>query len=436
MRKTKLALAIAATAMVSTPVLATNGDVLIGLGAQSRALGGTGTAAFFGAENALTNPALLAKSQGSEFSIGGTIFKPDVNASTDVASMPGMPVSQTSDNDLNIIPEVAMSTRINDNLTFGLGMFGSAGMGVDYRDNGGALDGTGLFNGYSNLQLLKFAPTIAYNEDNFGFGFSPVVQYGALDINYKTRDTAGTPMDPSDDTVSNIGNGMSTDLGYGFNIGTYVDVTPEFTIALAYQSAISMEYDDQISEAGAGLGFDGNMLPALSDKLEQPAEIKIGAAYTMNEWMFTADAKQIQWSKAEGYKDFQWDDQNVFALGAKYTGKGYWLGAGFNYASDPINVVGANATPDMAGYAAQATDLFNNHFFPAIVEKHFTVGGGYNLTKTMALDFAVVYADKVNKTVDTSIISTTLNNSVDLIPSSHTTTHSQLGYTIALRMNF
>ncbi|BBP46663.1 hypothetical protein THMIRHAS_20360 [Thiosulfatimonas sediminis] len=426
MRKTKLALAIAATAMVSTPVLATNGDVLIGLGAQSRALGGTGTAAFFGAENALTNPALLAKSKGTEFTIGGTVFMPDVTANTTVT---GQPASAKSDNDLNIIPEVAMSTRINESLTFGLGMFGSAGMGVDYRGN------PGLFDGYSNLQLMKFAPTLAYNEDNFGFGFSPVIQYGALDINYDTDGNAAN---------GSQGNGMSTDLGFGFNIGTYVDVTPEFTIALAYQSPISMEYDGQISVAGAGLGFDGANLPMLSDKLEQPAEIKIGAAYTMNNWMFTADAKQIKWSDADGYKDFQWEDQNVYGLGAKYSGKDYWLGAGFNYASDPINVVGMNATTGLPGYAAQATDLFNNHFFPGIVEKHFTLGGGYNLSKSMALDFAVVYAGEVTKTVNTGVVSDFLQaQATQTNPSgfpadatTHTTIHSQLGYTISLRMNF
>lgn len=423
MKKTQLTLAIAAAAMVSTstPVLATNGDVLIGLGAQARALGGTGTAAFFGAENALTNPALLGKSVGTEFSIGGTAFMPDVEASTNVA---GVPASQTSDNDMNIIPEVALSTRLNDNLTFGLGMFGSAGMGVDYRDT------NALFNGYSNLQLMKFAPSLAYNEANFGIGFAPVIQYGSLDINYKQYDNTGTE-------TGNIGNGMSTDLGFGFNLGGYFDISKELTVALAYQSAISMEYDDQISVAATGFN-----LPAFganfSDKLEQPAEIKIGAAYTMDEWMFTADAKQIKWGSAEGYKDFNWEDQEVFALGAKYTAKDYWLGAGLNYASDPIKVVDAVAdTP--AGYVAQATNLFNNHFFPGVVEKHITFGGGYNINKNMAIDAAVVYAPEVSKTVGTGIVSSVVGSggtSFADAGTTHTVKHSQLGYTVALRMNF
>lgn len=434
MKKSALVLAISAAAF-SAPSFATNGDVLIGLGAQARALGGTGTAAFFGSENALTNPALLGKMQGTEFTIGGTVFMPDVTATSNVASPDGSQVSKTSDNDLNIIPEVSLATRINDNLTFGLGIFGSAGMGVDYRGEGR------LFDGYSNLQLMKLAPSISYNQNNFGVGFAPVIQYGALDINY---DTDGNPLNGSQ------GNGMSSDLGYGFNLGGYFDVTPELTLALAYQSAISMEYDGQLSTAGAGLGFNGVQppqglgIPMLSDKLEQPAEIKVGAAYTMGSWLMTADYKQIKWSDAEGYKDFNWEDQDVFGLGAKYSGNGYWVGFGYNHASDPIKTVGTNATTSPMGYAAQATDLFNNHFFPGIVETHFTFGGGINLTKNSAIDLAVVYADEITKTVNTGVVSDFLQaqatqqnpQGFPADATSHTTKHSQLGYTIAYRMNF
>ncbi|WP_029408119.1 OmpP1/FadL family transporter [Thiomicrorhabdus sp. Milos-T2] len=400
MKKTKLALAIASAAMISTPVLATNGDNLIGLGAQARALGGTGTAAFYGSENALTNPALLGKSTGSEFTIGGTVFMPNVEASTDVAA-PGTTKTSKSDNDLNIIPEVSMSTRINDNWTFGLGMFGSAGMGVDYRDE------SALFKGYSNLQLLKFAPSLAYNEDNFGIGFAPVIQYGALDINY---DFGGT-----------VGNGMSTDLGYGYNLGAYFDVSKNFTIGASYESAISMEYKDQISTAAAGFNTGLGLALNLGDKLEQPATIKIGAAYTTGNIMLTADAKQIKWGDAEGYKDFNWKDQNVLALGAKYSGNDYWIGAGYNFGSDPIDKLSDTTREN------QAINLLNNHFFPGIVESHVSLGGGYSLSKNTMIEGSVVYAPEVTKTIDTTLLTGA---------SSHTVKHSQMGYTVSLKMNF
>lgn len=408
MKKTKIALAITAAVMVTQPVLATNGDHLIGLGAQARALGGTGAAAFFGSENALTNPALIGKMQGTEFAIGGTLFKPDVTAELEAFG-----AKQTSDADTNIIPEVSMATRINENLVFGLGIFGSAGMGVDYRDT------DGLFNGYSNLQIMKFAPTLAYNETNWGVGFAPVIQYGALDINYR-MDTTG---DFNNDT--NVGNGMSTDLGYGFNLGGYFDITPELTIGLAYQSAINMKYKDQISVAADGLTAQLGMGTGhFGDELEQPAELKIGAAYTMGNMMYTADFKQIAWGQAKGYKDFNWEDQNVYAVGAKYSGKGYWAGIGFNYAEDPIKT-GDN----------QLQDLFNNHFFPGIVESHFTFGGGYELTNRMTLEGAVVYAPEVTKKVDVSNIANGLTGGM-ITSAEHEVKHSQIGYTVSLRMNF
>jgi long-chain fatty acid transport protein len=142
--------------------------------------------------------------------------------------------------------------------------------------------------------------------------------------------------------------------------------------------------------------------------------------------MITGDYKQIKWGSAKGYKDFNWDDQDVFGLGVKYTGNGYWVGAGYNYGKDPIKVLPSTSYPN------QAINTFNNHFFPGIVESHFTFGGGITLGKNSMLDMAVVYADEVNKTIETGFVS----QSADPALTSHTVTHSQLAYTISVRMNF
>jgi long-chain fatty acid transport protein len=404
MNLSKLLIALAATGFVSS-AFATNGDVLIGLGPQSRAMGGTGTAAFFGSENALTNPALIGKSKGTEFSIGGTFFMPDVHARNDAAANFGVPGSSAdSDSDLSMIPEVSLSTRINDNLTFGLGMFGSAGMGVDYRGN------ANLFNAYTNLQLMKFAPTIAYNSGNFGVGFAPVLQYGSLDINY------------TDGGSVNRGSGASSDLKWGFNLGGYFDVTPELTLGLAYQSPIKMKYKDQLSVASLGFLFPGGLTQAFGDNLEQPAEIKVGIAYTTGPWMVTGDYKQVNWSSAAGYKSFNWKNQDVYALGMKYKQKGYWVGVGYNHGNDPIDVLPTVVTSGNN----QIINMFNNLMFPGIVEDHFTLGGGIAVGQNTSVDLALTYADKVNKSVSIT----------QLGGSTLTTTHSQVGATIAMRMNF
>ena len=416
MKFTRVFVSMALAGMAGS-AFATNGDNLIGLGVQSRALGGTGTAAFFGSENALTNPALLGKMQGTEFAIGGTAFMPDVEATA--TTFGGG--SATSDADLSVIPEVSLATRINDNLTFGLGMFGTAGMGVDYRGT------DGLINGYTNLQLMKFVPSLAYNSGPFGLGGAVVIQYGALDINYDATAIGGPA----------FGEGTSTDLQLGFNLGGYFDVTKDLTLGLAYQSEIGMEYDGQLTGAATNFGLGaGGTQTIMSDKLAQPAEIKAGVAYTMGPWMFTGDYKRIMWSDADGYKEFNWDDQDVFGLGVKYSASGWWVGAGYNHGEDPIAVLpNAAAMPD--AYVNQALNLFNNHFFPAVVEDHFTVGGGVSLGKNTMLEGALVYADGVSKTIDTGIISGAFAG-MALPPdaTSHTVDHSQLGVTVSVRMNF
>ncbi len=39
----------------------------------------------------------------------------------------------TSDADTNVIPEVSIAHKINDNWYIGVGMWGTAGMGTDYQ---------------------------------------------------------------------------------------------------------------------------------------------------------------------------------------------------------------------------------------------------------------------------------------------------------------
>ncbi len=417
MKMTRIALAVSATIFASS-AMATNGTNMTGVGAQSSAMGGTGVAAFYGAENVVVNPAMIGKSTGTEFSFGGTLFTPDVsNNGVDAAGGAWPQEFTDSSADTFVIPTVSLTSRISDTLTFGIGMYGTSGMGVDYSANkiNAAFGDMQQFQAQSNLQIMRFVPTLAYNKDNFGIGFSPVIQYGALDINYTM------------DGTNPIGSGASSDLGMGYSLGGYFDVNEDLTVAASYTSAISMKYDNQLSVASAAFGPDGmGTIPeAFSDTLEQPAEIKIGAAYTMGNIMLTADAKQIKWADADGYSDFGWEDQNVFALGAKYQGNDYWLGAGYNVSDDPIKEQSATAGT-AAGAEGATLNMFNNVFFPAITESHISIGGGYNLTKAVSIDAAIVIAPEVEKTVDLSGIGM----------GSTTTKHSQNAYTMSVRYNF
>ncbi len=420
---TKVALAVSATIFASS-AMATNGTNMTGVGAQSSAMGGTGVAAYYGAENVVVNPAMIGKSTGTEFSFGGTLFTPSV--ANDGSYAAGGTTDSTADT--FVIPSVSLTSRISDTLTFGIGMYGTSGMGVDYSTATGATQ-AGLMQAQSNLQIMRFVPTLAFNKDNFGIGFSPIIQYGALDINYNMGGKAAAYYGaPGYEAIpqggfTNIGKGAASDLGMGYSLGGYFDVNKDLTVAASYTSAIAMKYDGQLSTASAPFAVLGALPEAFADDLEQPAELKAGVAYQMDNVTLTADFKQIKWGDAKGYSDFGWEDQNVIAVGAKYQGNGYWVGAGYNAADNPIKPMAADAAGGLA------TNMFNNLFFPATTEQHFSLGGGYKLTKAVAIDAAIVIAPENKTTV-------TVSDGTPTGTTTNTTTHSQAAYTVSVRYNF
>jgi len=364
-RTIKLAVA-AAVALTSTAAFATNGDHLIGTGAKARGMGGVGIGMSHGAESALTNPALITSVDGTEISFGGTVFMPKVRTDTGA----GLTDSAA---DLSVIPEVSIAQKASDNFYWGIGMFGTAGMGVDYRAHTGTLGTTtGNYSMVTNLQLMQFAVPLAYKTGGFSFGIAPVLQYGSLDINYRTDYMGG---------AGGNTRGVAQDFGFGYNLGAAF--TEEgLTVGASYKSAIDMKYDGQISKAATDFGLSG-----FTDNLEQPAEIGIGTSYKLSGNTFAVDFKQIKWGSAKGYKDFNWEDQNVIILGYQYAQDSWALRAGYNHAKSPIK---ESVTPQI--------NLFNLLGFPAIVENHYTVGGTYAFNKTTSADLAYVYSPEASQT--------------------------------------
>lgn len=381
-RSLKIAVA-AAVALSATSAFATNGDQLIGLGAKSRAMGGTGIAAYMGAESALSNPALLTKTKGTDVSFGGTVFMPKVKQTTTMTDPVGATVtgSDTSKADMNVIPEVAIASEISPGVVWGVGMFGSAGMGVDYRDGTKSPLGMQMS---TTLQLMKMAPSIAFEvTPGLSLGVAGVLQYGALDIAYNP----GTGM---------TGNGLSQDFGFGYELGAAYEAAG-LTVGAVYKSAIDMSYAHQIDAATQAFGLRSGA--GFAANLEQPAEYGIGVAYNLDALTLTADFKRIKWADAKGYKDFNWEDQNVYAVGAAYAMGDVTLRVGYNYGKNPIKALPAATMMD---YDGAVVNQFNLLGFPATVQSHYTAGLTYQVNPKMSLDLAYVYAAQVSDTFDTS----------------------------------
>ncbi len=411
MTKTIKLAVVAALALGATSAFATNGDVMIGQGAKSRAMGGVGIAKAFGAESALVNPANISSTKDMEATLAVTVFMPSVAFDGPVSQFGSTGYADSASN-LSVIPELYYSARLSDNLVTGIAIAGTAGMGVDYK---GKSNGSNEM--FSELSLLKVAVPVSYTMGGLTLGVAGVMQYGSLEIDLVS------PI-PSD-AGARIGKGASTDIGYGVEAGiTYV--TGGLTLGAVYKSKIGMTYDNTITTALVKFdaALQGGGAPAGSasaavtsgDNLDQPAERGVGIAYTMGANTITADYKNIAWADAAGYGNFGWEDQDVYAVGYEYAADTWALRAGYNYAKSPIAEQNG-ATPGGA-----VKNFFNLAGFPGVIETHYTIGGGYNITESFALDGSFIYAPETTVSTDTTALGGGKDTSVK---------HSQMAVTIA-----
>ncbi len=389
--------------VASTALYATNGDTLIGVGAKTRSMGGAGIAFSHGAESTLVNPALITHVQDTEISFGGTIFMPDVKTDIGPTGSYGK-----SDADISMIPAVAIVSHFDNDIYIGAGMYGTAGMGTDFRGN------PGLMNMETTLQLMQFVVPVAYKTGGLSIGIAPILQYGSLDINYLLPPAFGGPR--------TIGDGQHQDFGFGANVGLTYDFGSGITVGAMYKSKIKMDYKGALTTAVQPfLGLPG-FPQDIGSHLDQPAEFGIGLGWRSGPHGIAIDWKRIQWSNAAGYKQFGWDDQNVFSVGYQYDAGTWSARIGFNHASNPIKE-GNGAIPGEA-----ALNMFNLLGFPATVENHITAGASYQFSKNFSGDFTVTYATQKKTSGDISALfgpGAQIKNK-----------HNQLGLTVQLNYKF
>jgi len=383
-------LAIMLIATLSPAAFATNGQQLIGIGPTSRSMGGVGIAAPQDAISAVfSNPSAMCFGPycpSSQFDFAGTIFMPEPKAEVTAS---GQTIKADARDQNYAIPAIGFSVPIGGadaRWRFGLSAYGVSGLGVDYRDT--ALDRTDYFftgtpnelplasGTYTNLQLMKFAPTIAYQVlPNLSVGTS-------FQINYSTLD---------------LGDGTVAAYSYGIKLGGNYKPIDQLTLGLVYTSPQKATYNHVYDFSGNGRR--SNLT------LEQPQEVGLGVAYEFLKArvLLETNVKWINWSDAEGYEDFDWNDQWVFAVGGQWEAIDHlFFRVGYNYAENPVddhdNWNGSLlGPPDLVNVQGKSLpryyyESFRVIGFPAVVEHHVTAGVGYELGENLVLNLSYMHA--------------------------------------------
>jgi long-chain fatty acid transport protein len=335
-----------AAALVATPAYATNGMRLTGFGPVQQSMGGASVAAPLDSATAATNPAGLSL-LAPRLDIAGAAFSPTVKY--DIGGQ-----GDTSSRPTDFLPTVGAIFRVQDQLTLGVAVLGTSGMGVKYDNFGGP--GAAMMSSYSNARV---APAVAYKiNDQFSVGLALNLMYAQMKF---SEPTAGGEL-----SIPTAGS-----FGYGATIGATYKASDMVTIGAAFET--ESYFQDFSLEVPAAFGGTTKL------KLDQPMVATLGVGVTPVQGLLLAlDGEWINWSAVLGKNkptttpdmgfNLNWKDQFVVKLGAQYqlpSMKELSLRAGFNYGKAPIDTASAGETL----------------LFPAIAEMHVMLGAGYDFGK-------------------------------------------------------
>ena len=431
MKKTKLALAIATASFMSSQAFATNGMNMDGYGPVSEAMGGTAQAYNNGLGGMMNNPATMGMGSkaGNKVQIAVGNLRPDVSAEM-THPMAGK-MTADSDGTSYLMPGFGFA-RKSDGLTYGIGVLAQGGMGTEYdEDTFLAATTMGASTGdevRSELSVGRVVVPINYEvTDRFTVGASidyiwagldlkmaaPSNQLGALVDPNKTT----LPVDPSTFNTARFDfsddsdfTGEAKGTGFGGKIGITYQINDKVSFGASYHSKTKIS-DLESSNAsislysGAGselAEFEGDI--KVKD-FQWPSTIAMGFSFKpTDKLMINTDFKRINWS--ETMKEFameftvdnnaaygpyagktlavalpqEWEDQNVFMVGAQYQlTDSLKVRGGANLSTNPV------------------PGEYLNPLFPAIVEKHYTAGFGYNINQNNDVDFSLSYSPEVKQ---------------------------------------
>ncbi|MBT5073461.1 MAG: hydrocarbon degradation protein, partial [Kordiimonadaceae bacterium] len=381
---------IGACVLTASYAEASEGYFQYAWGARHSALAGAGVADSKDATGQIINPSGLLSLEGSQLSLGATLFSPRRKyTGTD---QPGFsPMGEVkSDSNYFLIPSIAYSQRIDENSAWGITMYGNGGMNTNYpaverpiQECGG---GSGIFcGGTLGVDFMQgfVSPTYARSFGNVSFGISPLLAFQR----FKAEGLVAFS-DYSSDPANLSNGGHSWSFGVGVKVGATVNLSDEFRVAASFQPKIKMGKLDKYAGLFANQG-----------EMDIPMNWVVGVAFDLSQDVtFMADVKQIYYSKlgsvgnatnvqlpfgATGGPGFGWDDVTAYKAGIEWRQSDQLtLRAGFSTNTNPI----------------ESDDVMLNVLAPGVVKKRFTGGFAFNTSDTSAIDFAVAYVPTVSVT--------------------------------------
>ena len=369
--------------LIASPLLATNGYFLHGVGTDGKAMAGASTAFPQEALDAETNPAAGVFVDGG-YSFSMALFSPD-REYTITGNPSGLPQTfgltpgtVTSKSKYFPMPAGGFNYRPDDVSAWTVNFTAHGGMNTDYR--------TSTFYGSSHtgVDLAQMFLSATYSRKitpNQSLGISAIVagqRFKASGLE------AFTPFSAHPGALT--GNGYEWSTGAGVRIGYLARLRPDLQVGAAFSPTIRMsEFDSYSGLFAEEGGFD------------IPASASAGISYRPIEPLSVAvDYQRIHYSDvpavgnpllpnlmtaplgADQGAGFGWEDIDVYKIGLRWEASEVWTWrAGYSKTQQPI----------------PPSEVMFNILAPGVVEDHITLGFSKALGRSPGrFNMALMYA--------------------------------------------
>ncbi|WP_339906438.1 OmpP1/FadL family transporter [Pseudomonas guineae] len=353
------------------------------------------------AEDASTvfgNPAGMARIKREQVS-GGIAL---INAKTDIDDASG---ATRGSNDGDMVPFIGAPMGyyvkpLDDNWSFGLGLYVPFGLVTDYERNF-----QGRYHGdRSEVRVITLQPTLSYRfNEQLSVGFGPTINRIDGEL---TSATPGT----RDGKVTIQGN----DTALGFNLGVLFEINEQSRIGMTYHSMVDYTLKGDTQIEGSGFGpFSGSKFDTTL-ALKTPESVDFSITHELNaDWTLYAGSTWTRWSRLEEIRAVNkgvpaplnarignivepqnWHDTWSHAVGAAYKLNRQWtLRAGFAVDQSPTN--NTNRSPRI----------------PTGDRKVFSLGTAWSPNDDVTIDLAYSYLMEDDTTIERSDYRSTYKNS-------------------------
>lgn len=363
-----------------------------------------GAAAAEDASTVWFNPAGLTRLPGSQLVVGGHFIDVSIKFSKTSATLNplvgGGAISGGNGGDAGqsaLVPNIYYAWRIDERLSFGLGINAPFGLATDYEDNW-----VGRYHAdRSEVRSININPAMAYKlNPHFSVGaginyqwlegeFTQAVDYGSICA------LAGVGACAAPGANDGHARVKADDGAWGYNFGLLWQASEATRLGFAYRSKIKYTLKGNFevtapsaAAAAAGAGLAGIVNSGASANVTVPATLSLSAHHGIAPgWTIMADITRTYWSKLPELRiDFDsaqpdavttlgLKDVNRYSLGATYDPGGKWRYR-FGVALD------RTPTPSAAQRSARLPDADRTWI---------ALGAGYRVSQDVSVDLGFAH---------------------------------------------